>query len=125
MIRCGFIRPHFMHTPRLSRRSLLLLDALIERGIHGRLALLFLRKYAQSRIARQIDFYDHEVVFRGKLPAWAATPWLAHRIRQNSPAPPDYLATNQAFATVLGRTRYRPSRVPGRDRARRSSSGTS
>lgn len=111
LIRCRFIRPHLMHNPRLSRRSLLLLDALIERGVRGRTALLYLRKYAQERLARQIDFYDHEVVFRAKLPAWAATPWLAHRIRRNPPAPEGYLATNRALAGAIKRVPYRPSRA--------------
>ena len=101
-----------MSTASLSQRILLLLSALNRRGIRGQRAKTILRRHAQQQIARQIDFYDHEIVFRAKLPAWAATPWLAHRIRHDAPPPSGYLESSQSLSEELKLTPYRrPSRV--------------
>lgn len=98
-----------MSKPPLSQRTILLLTELSRRGIRGRTATLFLRKYAQPRIAQQIDYYDHEVNFRGGLPHWAATPWLEHRIRHDKPAPEGYLPASHSVAAILRAVAYRAS----------------
>ena len=95
-----------MRPPSTSPRVLVLLTELNRRGIRGRLAKLFVRKYAQQRVARQIDYYDHEVVFRARLPHWAAAPWLAHRIRHDVPPPADFLRSSGAMAEQLSAVAY-------------------
>jgi hypothetical protein len=99
-----------MSTASLTQRVLLLVSALNRRGIRGTRAKTILRRHAQQQIAQQIDFYDHEIVFRAKLPAWAATPWLAHRIRNDSPPPGGYLESSQCLSEQLRLIPYRQSR---------------
>lgn len=96
-----------MSTVSLSGRASALLSALNQRGVRGALAKTLLRRHAQSDLARQIDYYDHEVVFRARLPLWAASPWLAHRIRRNLPPPADYLPASQSLAHQLKSIPYR------------------
>jgi len=98
-----------MSTAPLSQRSLVLLQYLNRRGIRGRAAKTILRKYAQLRVAKQIDYYDHEVVFRGHLPEWAGTPWLEWRIRRDLPAPSDFITSSQSLSHLLQLMPYRPS----------------
>jgi len=97
-----------MSTAHHSQRNFLLLSELNRRGIRGKQAKTILRRHAQKQIAQQIDFYDHEIVFRAHLPAWAATPWLAHRIRHDPPPPSGYLASSQCLNEQLQRIPYRP-----------------
>src|SRR5262245_8113638 len=94
------VQPH-------SARTLFLLNALNRRGIRGRQAKLCLRKYSHEHIALQIDYYDHEVIDRARLPSWAATPWLAHRIRRDIPGPAGFMRTNQSLSEVLTSIPYR------------------
>lgn len=98
-----------MSTAPLTQRVLLLLSELNRRGIRGKHAKTILRRHAQQQIARQIDFYDHEIVFHANLPAWAATPWLAHRIRHDSPPPRGHLESSQCFTERLRLIPYRYS----------------
>lgn len=102
-----------MSTPILSARASALLAALNRRGIRGPIARTFLRRFSQARVARQIDYYDHEVVFRAKLPEWAATPWLAHRVRHDVPAPKDFLSSSESLSRRLREIPYRPPRYDG------------
>lgn len=95
-----------IHSPRVT----VLITELNRRGLQGPVAKLFVRKYAQQRIARQIDYYDHEVAFRAGLPLWAASPWLARRIRRDAPAPEGYFPSSQSVAMFLRVVPYRPSR---------------
>lgn len=90
-----------------SPRGFLLLTELNRRGIKGGSAKLILRKYAQERIARQIDYHDHEVSFKAGLPLWAGTPWLAHRIRKDLPEPEGYFPASHSVAAFLRAVRYR------------------
>lgn len=98
-----------MSTASLTERTTLLISALNQRGIRGQRAKTILRRHAQLQIARQIDYYDHEIVFRAHLPAWAATPWLAHRIRRDTSQPSDYLESSQSLARRVRTTPYRRS----------------
>jgi hypothetical protein len=87
----------------LSERSLILLAALNRRGIKGPGALTLLKRYSQQHLALQIDYYDHEIVYRAALPEWAATPWLAHRIRHNAPAPKHMVLASKSLTQALRR----------------------
>ena len=98
-----------VHSPRV----MALITELNRRGLRGRVAKLFVRKYAQPRIARQIDYYDHEVGFRAGLPLWAASPWLARRIRRDLPAPEGYLPSSHSVAAILKGAPYRRPRQSG------------
>lgn len=69
-----------------------------------------LRKYAQQRIARQIDYYDHEIVETAHLPTWAATPWLAWRIRYDSVPPAGFLRSSGSLQERVRAVPYRESR---------------
>lgn len=96
-----------MSTHLSSQRSLFILNALHRRGLRGTLAGTYLRKYPHEHIAVQIDYYDHEIVDQAKLPIWAATPWLAHRIRRSLPKPMGFLPTSQSLQYVLRQIPYR------------------
>ncbi len=96
-----------MSTPSISERSATLLAALNRRGIEGQNAKTLLRRHSQAQIARQVDYYDHEIVFRAHLPAWAATPWLAHRIRRDAPPPDGYIPSSGSLTERLRRIPYR------------------
>ncbi|MCC6653002.1 MAG: hypothetical protein IT348_17745 [Candidatus Eisenbacteria bacterium] len=69
--------------------------------------MLILRKYSQQRIARHIDYYDHEVVFIAHLPEWAASRWLAWRIRHDAPPPTGFLRTSGSLQERVRGMRYR------------------
>ena len=86
----------------LSERSLALIGALNRRGIHGPRCKILLKRYSQRQLALQIDYYDHEVVYHAKLPEWAATPWLAYRIRHDKPAPRLFRLSSQSLSHQLG-----------------------
>ena len=98
-----------MSTASISERTALLIAALNRRGIRGRPVKTILRRHPQLQIARQIDYYDHEVVFRAHLPAWAATPWLAHRIRRDVPPPSNYIEASESVARQLETRPFRRS----------------
>lgn len=85
----------------LSERSLILLAALNRRGIQGPGALTLLKRYSQQHLALQIDYYDHEIVYRAALPEWAATPWLAHRIRHNTAPPRHMVLASKSLSHLL------------------------
>ena len=89
---------------RLSERSNALLAALNRRGIRGQRALTLLKRHSQHHVSLQIDYYDHEIVYQAKLPEWAATPWLAYRIRHNRPAPDNFRLSSQSLSHLLGLT---------------------
>lgn len=66
--------PHGRDKPRhLRGRASTILSALNHCGIRGDSEKTLLRKHAQSQFARQIEYYGHEVVFRARLPSWAAS----------------------------------------------------
>jgi hypothetical protein len=85
---------------RTTPQKLHLIGLLNERGIRGRQTAWLLRHFSQSHIARQIAFYDFELLTPNRLalPPWAATPWLIHRIKRGLAAPNGYLLRSQRMA---------------------------
>jgi len=69
-----------------------IIGALNRRGIKGTEARVLLHRFSQRRIARQIDYYDFEIVSASglRLPPWAAAPWLSRRIRRDLSPPRGY-----------------------------------
>lgn len=98
-----------------SERRILLISALNRRGIKGEEARVLLHRYSQVRIARQVDYYDFEITSaRGiRLPAWAATPWLSHRIRRNVPPPNGFQRILPGILNDIAKLRRRQGRRPG------------
>jgi len=71
-------------------RRLYLIRALNCRGMKSSEVNTLLHRYSQERVARQIDYYDFELIAPPRLPLWAATPWLSHRIRRDVNPPRGY-----------------------------------
>ena len=76
-----------------SARRYYLIAQLNTRGLKGPIVKSLLRRHAQDLIARQIDYYDFELMsLRGApLPRWAAAPWLAQRIRRELSPPAHFV----------------------------------